>query len=190
MNYRQKLYVSIFSIIFAVLLLFVFCILPALKAIASSSRELALRRQELAYIEYLAESFEDFEKNFQFYEDGLAEMEELLQRESLIDPEIPVSFINFFKEEASNLNLVLKIFPIAFHENKNGQWNYMSFKIEGKGRFIDIMNFLEKLENSRWLISEVSFDILSSNETLAKEEPKFGGEYAEIYLSIEVYAKD
>jgi len=66
----------------------------------------------------------------------------------------------------------------------------MSFKIEGKGRFIDIMKFLEKLENSRWLISEVSFDILSSNETLAKEEPKFGGEYAEIYLSIEVYAKD
>jgi len=190
MNYKQTLYISIFLITLAVLLLFVFCIFPALRAIVSSSNELALRRQELASIEFLAQSFEDFEKNFQFYEEGFAEMDDLLQRESLIDPEIPVSFINFFKEEASNLNLVLKISPIAFHENNNEQWDYMSFRIDGKGKFIDIMKFLEKLENSKWLIRETRFDISSAEETQKNEEPKFGGNYVQIYLSIEAYAKN
>ncbi|MBU1045677.1 hypothetical protein KJ616_00965 [Patescibacteria group bacterium] len=190
MNYKQTLYISIFVIILAVLLLFVFCIFPALKAIASSSKELALRRQELASIEFLAQSFEDFEKNFQFYEEGLAEMDNLLQAESLIDPEIPVSFINFFKEEAANLNLVLKITPIAFNESKNEQWNYMSFRIDGKGKFVNIMKFLEKLENSRWLIKETSLDISSTEQIQGEEEPIFGGDYAEIYLSIKAYAKN
>ncbi|MBU3964428.1 hypothetical protein KJ562_01710 [Patescibacteria group bacterium] len=190
MNYRKIFYLSIFLIILTVFLLFMFCIFPALRAINLSSKELALRRQELASIEFLAQSFEDFEKNFQFYEEGLAEMDNLLQAESLIDPEIPVSFINFFKEEALNLNLVLKISPVAFHENNNGQWDYMVFRIDGMGKFVDAMKFLEKLENSRWLIKETTFDISSVRQVQGAEESKFGGDYVEIYLSIEAYAKN
>ena len=190
MNYKQELYISIFSIILVTFLLFLFCISPSLKAIVSSSEELALRRQELASIEYMSQSFEDFEKNFQFYEQGLSEMDDLLQRESLIDPEIPVSFINFFKEEALNLDLVLKISPIIFNENDNGQWDFMSFRIEGKGKFVDIMSFLEKMENSRWLIKETSFDISNIEESAGQKGQSSGGDYVQINSLIEAYAQN
>ncbi|MBU4022814.1 hypothetical protein KJ591_00385, partial [Patescibacteria group bacterium] len=92
--------------------------------------------------------------------------------------------------EALNLNLVLKISPVAFHENNNGQWDYMVFRIDGMGKFVDAMKFLEKLENSRWLIKETTFDISSVRQVQGAEESKFGGDYVEIYLSIEAYAKN
>ncbi|MCX6737954.1 MAG: hypothetical protein NTY11_00860 [Candidatus Parcubacteria bacterium] len=190
MNYKQQLYISIFSIILVTFLLFLFCISPSLRAIVSSSEELALRRQELASIEYLSQSFENFENNFKFYEEGLSQMDDLLQKESLIDPEIPVSFINFFKEEALNLNLVLKISPIDFHKSDNGQWDFMSFRIEGKGKFIDIMSFLEKMENSRWLIKETSFDISNIEESTNQKVQSSVGDYVEINSLIEAYAQN
>lgn len=190
MNYKQQLYISIFSIILVTFLLFLFFISPSLRAIVSNSEELALRRQELASIEYLSQSFEGFEKNFQFYKEGLSQVDDLLQKESLIDPEIPVNFINFFKDEALNLDLVLKISPITFHESDNGQWGFMSFRVEGKGKFDDIMSFLEKMENSRWLIKETSFDISNIEDNTNQKKQSSGGDYVEINLLIEAYAQN
>lgn len=191
MNYKQKLQLYLGLIIIVSLLLVVFCILPALRGIFKTSKELALKRQELASVEMMAQNFENFEKNFYLYEEGLEEMENLLSQESLIDPEIPVSFINFFQEQAAGLNLSLKITPVAFHEKEDDFWNYMTFRIDGSGRFIDMMRFLEKLENSRWLVAESDFSIVKQpkfeGQTLEQDNR---GDFVKINLLIEVYAQN
>ncbi|MEA3452762.1 MAG: hypothetical protein U9Q96_00285 [Patescibacteria group bacterium] len=191
MNFKQKDYLSIFIIVIVFFSLLMFCIMPTLRSIIETSDELASRREELASVELLSQNFDDFEKNFLSYEQGLEEMENLLEKESLIDPEIPISFINFFKEQASDFNLALKISPMGFHEKKSEFWDYMNFRIEGTGRFVDIMRFLEKLENGRWLIEEISININreedfkyeSGKETIAD------GDYVEINLLIKAYVQ-
>lgn len=191
MNFQQKIYLSIFLIAVIFFLLVLLCILPALRSIVETSRQLALRRQELASIESLSQNFEDFEKNFRSYEQGLEVMENLLKQESLIDPEIPISFINFFKEQAAGLNLALKISPTGFHQEGNGFWDYMTFRVDGTGRFIDMMRFLEKLENGRWLVEETSLNITRQEEfkTQPGEGTAIKGDYVEINLLIKVYAQ-
>jgi len=191
MNFKQKIYLSIFIVVIIFFLLFLFCILPAIRSIIETSEELSFRRQELASIESLSQNFNDFEKNFLSYKQGLEEMENLLERESLIDPEIPISFINFFKEQASDFNLALKISPMGLYEKEDEFWDYMNFRIEGTGRFVDIMRFLEKLENGRWLIEETSININREEEFRSQPEQEIAaeGDYVEINLLIKAYVQ-
>lgn len=191
MNFKQKIYLSIFVVVIIFFLLLFFFIIPAFRSIVQTSEQLASRRQELASIESLSKNFNDFEKNFLLYKQGLEEMENLLERESLIDPEIPISFINFFKEEASDFNLALKISPMGLYKKEDEFWDYMNFRIEGTGRFVDIMRFLEKLENSRWLIEETSININRQEEFRSQSEQDIitESEYVEINLLIKAYVQ-
>lgn len=207
MSYKNKIYLSVFLIVVLAFALIFLGILPTWRGIKEKSRDLAFEQKELASIELLAESFEDFEKNFRFYEEGLEEMENLLSQESLIDPEIPVSFINFFKEQGEAMNLSLKISPIPSQEKKDRFWSHLSFRINGQGEFNDVMRFLEKLENSRWLVETTRLDIVkkeglepgsslsspassfSPAQSPSSSAPAQGGGFVEINLLIDVYAQ-
>ena len=194
MSYKNKIYVSVSLIVVLVFVLVFWGILPSWRGIREKSKELVYEQKELASIEFLAESFEDFEKNFYIYEEGLGEMEDLLNTGALIDPEIPVSFINFFKEQAEALNLTLKISPLPAQEKEDGFWSHLSFRINGQGQFLDVMRFLEKLENSRWLVEFTKIDAISSSPPTESATPSPGtspssGGYVEINLFINVYAQ-
>ncbi len=150
-----------------------------------------MKKQELISIESLSENFEDFEKNFLFYEKGLGEMEDILKQESFIDIEVPVSFINFFKEQISNLNLNLKIFSMDTNHKEGEILDFVSFRINGTGEFVNIMKFLEKIENSRWLIEEIdlSFNKQEPLRGQSSEEFSFHKNYVEINFLINVYVQ-
>jgi len=192
MRFKQKNYISIFVIAIIFFLLFLFCVIPVYKSIVETSEQLASLRQELASVESLSKNFDDFENNFLSYEQGLEEMKNLLEREAFIDPEIPISFINFFKEQASDFNLVLKISPAGFQEKEDGVWDYMNFRIEGTGRFVNIMRFLEKLENGRWLIGETNISISRQEEFKSQLDQGIirCGDYVEINLLIKAYVQN
>jgi len=190
MNFKQKIYLSIFFITVAFLLLLVLCVLPTLRSIVKASNDLSARRQELASIEYLGQNFQDVEERFHSYERSLEDMDDLLKRESLIDPEIPVSFINFFREQADELNLALSISPLEFHQQENEGWDYMDFRVSGVGRFIDMMKFFKKMKNSRWLIEEESLSISKQEDINVELGGLSSGDYININLLIKVYAQE
>ncbi len=191
MNLQQKKYFSIFIIIAIFFLLFFLFIFPVLRNIIENSEELAFRRQKLASIRLLGQDFENIQRNFRLYEEGLSKMNNLLMEELFIDPEIPVSFINFFREEAANLDLSLKVSPTGFYQGQDRTWDYMTFRISGVGRFVNMMRFLKRLENSRWLIETVTLTIVRQEElgVQIEEEVVLPGEYIEINLLIKVYAQ-
>ena len=190
MNFKQKIYLSIFFMTAAFLLLLLLCVLPTLRSIANASNDLVARRQELASIEYLGQNFQDVEAKFRSYEKSLEDMDNLLKQESLIDPEIPVSFINFFREQADELDLALRIFPLEFHQKENEDWDYMDFRVSGVGRFIDMMKFFKKMENSDWLIEEQSLSITRQENLNVEQEILTKGDYVDINLLIKVYAQE
>jgi hypothetical protein len=186
MNYKTQLYLSIFTIVIAIIGVFFFAICPIVSSIKDNSYELLNDRRELASIEYLTKSFEDFEKNFILYKEGLEEMEGLLSNESLIDPEIPIEFINFFKEQSSALDLNLRILPIQDPIIQEEYWNSLKFRITGIGRVDHMRSFIEKIENSKWLlgINEISINIYKED----LENPT--RDYVAINIVIKIYAQD
>jgi len=191
MKHLRIIYISIFLVaLISFFLIFLF-LLPTLRGILEESAQLTLQRKELASIKLLADNFENFEENYRSYENGLEEMENLLNQESLIDPEIPVNFINFFKEQAIGLNLDLKIFPVSFKEKQDGYWGYLTFRIDGTGKSIDIMKFFRKLENSQWLVEVINLNIVKQrgiNSGFPEGEER--QDLVGINLLIKVYAQD
>ena len=186
MTFKAKLYLSILLIAIIVISLFFFIICPIFSDIKQNSENLLENKKELASIEYLTKSFEDFEKNFELYEEGLKEMEGLLNKESLIDPEIPIEFINFFKEKSQELDLNLRITALSTDDVEDNHWNTLKFRVTGVGRVDHVRNFIEKLENSKWLLSVVEFT--ASSHQLDGED--VSRNYISINMIIEIYAQD
>jgi len=186
MNYKSKIYLSIGIFIVIIFVMFFFSIYPLYSSIRQDSESLLNNKKELASIEYLTKSFEDFERNFLLYEEGLKEMEGLLNKESLIDPEIPIEFINFFKEKSQELDLNLRITALSTDDVEDNHWNTLKFRVTGVGRVDHVRNFIEKLENSKWLLSVVEFT--ASSHQLDGED--VSRNYISINMIIEIYAQD
>lgn len=186
MTFKSQLYLSILLIAIIVMGLFFFSICPTFSNIKQDSQNLLINKEELASIEYLTKSFEDFEKNFELYEDGLKEMEGLLSKESLIDPEIPIEFINFLKEQSQELDLSLKIIPLQDKNKIEEHWNALKFRVTGVGRVDHVRTFIEKIENSKWLLG-----IVDLTATTYKEGAEVSSRnYISINLTVKIYAQD
>lgn len=191
MKFKYKIYILLTILLGTFLALCFFVILPLVKEISLESKALEQEKNRLASARALVESFEDFEKNYQLYAQGLDQMNFLLTEEIFIDPELPINFINFFKEQADELDLSLKILPSPIkkdEKNDEEKWQETGFRIEWVGNYLNTMRFIDKLENSRWLI-----EIISIN--MAKHSPK-GEEQAlqeeatiQTSVFIRVYAK-
>ncbi len=174
MSFRSKLYTTITIIIVACCLLLFLAVAPLFRGILEESDNFFQKRKELASIELLAQSFEDFEDNYYFYAQELEVMRWLLMQEVYIDPELPINFINFFKEQAEELGLSLKILPgsAKSRESKeNDLWQEAAFRVEGTGNFQDIMRFLERLENSRWLVEITNLNLTEHSPRQEREAP-------------------
>jgi len=186
MNHKAKIYSSVLIVVIFVFVLLFLVVFHLISNIKNNSKELINDKKELASVEYLTKSFKDFEKNFLLYEEGLKEMESLLSQESLIDPEIPIEFINFFKEKSSELELDLKITPIQEQVLGEDNWNYLKFRVTGTGRVDHIRNFFEKLENSKWLLSVEELSMISYQ----RGADDLLREYISINVTIKIYAQD
>jgi hypothetical protein len=190
MNFRNKLYIFLAVTAGAILVLCFMIILPLSRSILTESKILEQERKKFASTELLAQNFENFEKNYQFYAAGLEEMNMLLTTEAFIDPELPIDFINFFKQQAEELNLSLKILPapIENDDQDNDVPQKVIFRIEWVGNFLNTMRFVEKLENSRWLTEVISVSLSKYSPVGREQVPQENG-LVQANISIRVYAK-
>ena len=190
MNYKKNLYFSIFLFLVLGLVSVLLWTYPLLRGVQQESRELRNKETELASAKVLSSGFKSIEKNYQFYRKGLQDIKDLLKQESLVDPEIPVNFINFLKEQATQLDISLKIFPLGVETKKSKFWNYLDFRIEGAGQFNSLMQFIEKLEYSHWFIEVTNFSLSRKGVSNPNEqESSQGGSLRQFNLLIRVYAQ-
>ncbi len=189
-KYRTKIYWTggVFFILITAIMLLLVC--PLLKSIAQESKQLENRKAELIAAKTLSSGLKDFKKNYQFYQNGLSQINDMLKQESLVDPEMPVQFINFIKKQAQELGISLKIIPLGAEEEKSKFWNYLNFRIEGTGRFNSLMQFTEKIEYGRWFI-DIEQLSLSKQGISDQRSQKIPGSDSlrQINLLIKVYAQ-
>jgi hypothetical protein len=191
MNHKNKILISIFILITLVFLVIFLLVLPIFKDIMSGSKEIALKKKKLSSIELLAEDSGQIKADYRDYDRKLNEMKNILTDKGKVDSEIPIAFINFFKDQAQELNLALKIVPSKKEEGEVF-WDYLNFRIEGRGRYEDFAKFLQKLEYGDWFVKTTSLRISKENNTREKEdeESQFAGQkIVQFDLLIKVYVQ-
>jgi Tfp pilus assembly protein PilO len=174
MNPRKKIYLWLFIFIIISLFFLVFLIPKFLREIRAKSQELISLKNELASFQKEVESFEKLAKIYQNYQPNLEKIDKIF-----IDPKEPIDFFKFLEENANHFQLEYKISPLPGKEEEKS----LSFQISVSGSFNNFLKFLERIENSPYLIDVLDLNV---KKTIKKEVPE---SIIEANFSIKVYTK-
>ncbi len=154
-------------IVFTLLVIFlvVFVITPLFKGIKKSSDNLLFEKERIILLQEKKESLDRTEVLYKNYQSDLARIEEYL-----IDPEVPIDFIRFLENVSDDSNVNLEIISMVKNEESE-PWPSLSFRVLVAGSFPDFLRFLEKIENSPYLIEilDLNGKRLTESELRARE---------------------
>jgi len=181
MGPRKKIY--LWLLFFGLVSLFFISFLTPkfLKEIRANSQELISLKDDLASFQRETENLQQLRKIYQNYQENLTKIEKIF-----IDPKLPIEFIDFLEKNAQISQLEYKISPVSARESESSA--SLFFQTSTSGSFPNFLRFLEKLENSPYLI-----DILNLNvKKLTEGKIRSGGlspQDVEATFLIKVYTK-
>jgi len=144
---KQRIYLIliVWTIVFGVLIRF--GLLPFFEAIKKNSEELTFQKGALQFFQNRIEDFENYQKNYSLYEPIFKEIDN-----SFVDPEVPIEFIKFLEKEAEKSELLIRISPLAFTSSGADPGIPVGFQVSLEGSFSNCLRFLERLEQSSFLV--------------------------------------
>jgi len=185
MSTAKKIYLSsaIFIISFG---LFVFIILILFADIKKKSGEIPLQKQDLSFLQAKIDNLGKFKNIYQEVNPNLDEINNLF-----IDPEVPVEFIGFLEKTSQDCGISINTSLLSAKKSDKDFWNFLSFRITAASSFSKFLTFLEKVENSHYLIEIQNLNIkrLSEDDLKLKDFEGFSVGDVEVNLSIKVYTK-
>lgn len=184
METKKKIYFWLAFFIIISLFFLVFVIPKLLRGIKENSENLFALKGELLLLEKEKKNLEELEKIYQSHQLSLEKIETLF-----IDPKIPIDFISFLEKEAQLSNLKIEIFLTPTIKKEQDPWPSLSFRISTYGSFPNFLKFLNKLENSPYLIEigDLNIKRLGEKDTLATKYPEISTGDVETSLSIKVF---
>lgn len=168
MTPNNKIKVSIVFFATSIVLIVCFVILPVFSNIESGSREMAKQEGNLVVLETKISNLEEFQATYKGLEEALANIEDLF-----INSDVPIEFINFLENAASNSSLKIEISSAAKQTVKGDTWPSISFQGQVIGSFPDFLKFLNRVENSSYLVEVKSLSIASIGEGKVKANFSF-----------------
>jgi hypothetical protein len=169
----KKIY-SIILIFSAIgLSLVVFLIYPAMKGIEDVSEKILSDKNEAANISSEIRELNIFKKKYKDYKPNLEKIDRLF-----IDLEKPIGFVRFLEKLSLNSIIVstINFAPLT----KNATINELPavvFNVSARGKFMNVLEFLEKLERGPYLIriKNMAINPVQKKEKLssASEENSF-----------------
>ena len=149
----KKVYLTIGTTCFLSVFLIVFVICPLFKGIVESSQDFLDQREKMAL---LKEKENSLSKSKRFFQDFYLELTEL--ESFLFNPDIPIEFINFLENVSDSSQVSLEI-GLMTKEGAGDLWPGLSFRVSTTGSFVNTLRFLDKLENSFYLIEVSNLNI-------------------------------
>ena len=162
---KNKIILTIVAFLLFIVLMVVFVVDPLYQKIRNNSQDVLFQKQKLAVLESKINSLEKFKIIYKNLEEILIKIEDLFT-----DPEVPVGFIAFLENTADESQLTIKISPAALSKSEQDPWPSLGFRVSSKDDFPNFLKFLEKVENSHYLIEfqNLSVDSLSGSSLLIK----------------------
>jgi len=162
--------VSITAVLSAALIIFV--VSPRLKELDKYSKDILLQKEKLVNLDIKAGDLESFKTIRSQIKPNLEKADSLF-----IDKDLPLDFINFLEKTSSDCQLSLSMSSSPLNSPKGGAWSYFVFQIRNSGSFSSFSKFLEKLENSNYLIEIQSLSVSEGGGKITSD------------LSMKVFAK-
>ena len=136
--------------VFSILIIFfiVFAIEPLFIGVKNISKDLIFQRQQFASLKTKIKELQEFKVFSQTQENNLDKVAKLF-----INSDLPVEFISFLESVSYDCRIPIKISSLPSKKEKQDKWQSLNFQIISFGAFPEILRFLEKLENSPYLIT-------------------------------------
>ncbi len=163
-----------------------FLIFFLFKEVKNSSEAFSLGKEKITSLSEEKENREKMEDVYKNYQPDLGKIEKVF-----IDPEVPIEFISFLEETASTSQAQLKILSMTKKTDKKDSWPNLLFQLSVTGSFFNFSKFLEKLENSPYLIEilELNVRALSEKEIESKEFENLSSADTSTLLLIKVFTQ-
>ena len=185
MSKIRRTYLTISLILGLMILADLVFLLFLFKQIRGHSQSLSSGQEQINLLE---QERKGLEKIKTFYKEEHPNIEKI--ENVFVDSETPLGFIDFLEKTAGNSGLAIEI-PSIKKETGKGFFSSLTLEISLKGSFPNLMRFLEKMENSPYLIEILRADIRRIEEKKLGEKGFEGLKSNDITanLSIKVLAK-
>jgi len=162
---NKKFYINLTVFLAIYIILIATVVLPLVKEIESNSTRLIEAREEMVFYSVEKSSIHELSLLFEEIDIELEKVDSLF-----IDSEVPLDFINFLEKLAKDLDIKLTIASVEFKEGEEDSWSYFVFSLDLESDYISFARFLEKLENSSYLIEISQINAKKIEKTILEEE--------------------
>jgi hypothetical protein len=147
MKIKKQTNILIGVFLISAILISLFVISPTLKKIQNGSRNMVSEKNQSLELDERIASLERFKVVYKSLQEILYRIDALFVR-----AELPVDFIDFLERTARNCSLDIDISPISSDKRPNDLWPSIGFQVISSGSFPELQLFLEKIENSPFLV--------------------------------------
>ena len=159
MTIKKKTNISLLVFGVMILAFILFVIRPLFKGIKKDSYDFVSQKDKFISLKKENDSLMKFEEFKNDSSLGLKRINGLF-----IDPEVPISFIDFLNESAKSSHFLVDISPVNFVRNNKGLWPYIIFRLNFKSSFSDAMQFFDKLEKGPWLVDSLNLRMANNKK--------------------------
>ena len=174
MNKNKEIIIPLAVMALLILGVIFLAIFPLNKEIKKNFEELRELKNDLALLDVKTENIKEVKQDYQNFQANLGELNKLF-----IDFDAPLEFINFLEKNAKDLGLSVKISSVSSKEAKADPWPSLSFQMDLQGSSSVLLKYIQKLENSPYLIEITNLSIKR-----LEEQEEIGAS-----LSIKTFAK-
>ena len=171
MNTKKKTYIFLIGFIVLNLALIALLIYPVFSEIEEISDNLVSQREEMSLLQSKVETLKEFEIEFKNMEPDLNKINALF-----INTDLPLDFIDFLEETASESGILMEIVSSSFsNKSKVDFWPSISFQMSYIGSLTECSGFLERIETSPYIIRIENLKVRQMSKIESKvEEVPFG----------------
>jgi len=178
MKIEKKTNISIIIFLSLIIFIIVFVICPLIGEIKKSSQGLISEKNKLSVLEEQINSLGRFKILYKNLEEILEKIDGLF-----VNKEVPVDFIGFLERTADKSSVDIEVSPLSGGQTDTDPWPFLVFQITVDGSFLQILSFLEKMENSPYL---VEIQNLTISQTSGEKTPSGN---VKASFSFKVFAK-
>jgi uncharacterized protein with PQ loop repeat len=147
MKTKKQTNILIGAFLVSAILISLFVIYPILKDIQNGSKNMVSEKNQSLELDERIASLERFKVVYKSLQEILNKMDALFVR-----AELPVDFIDFLERTARSCSVDIDISPISSDKKPNDLWPSIGFQVISSGSFPNLQLFLEKIENSPFLV--------------------------------------
>jgi Tfp pilus assembly protein PilO len=167
MNIKSKNFIIVIIFIVIYLAIILFFVWSLIKDIKDESLNLIFRKNEEFSFKEQMFQLEKFNQEKVNYQESFLKSEN-----AFIDSKNPIILIKFLENTAKDSNVTLDILltPSLAQKIKTDIWPSISMQIKFSGSFQNTLKFINKLENSPYLISIESLKMNKSEEIIKSKK--------------------